>query len=85
MARAMLRGTFSTTSAYIKTQRDLGVAKMAHQLSALAAFAEDLNSIPTTHVVANNCLLLQFQGNLIPFCGLHRHCVQGNKTLIHIK
>lgn len=34
--------------------------EVAPQLRALAAVAEDLGSIPTTHVAVYNCLQLQF-------------------------
>ena len=32
----------------------LGTGEMAQQLRALSALAEDLGSIPSTHMVANN-------------------------------
>lgn len=34
---------------------------MALQLTALTALAEDPGSVPSTHMVAHNCLYLQFQ------------------------
>lgn len=42
---------------------------------ALAALPEDLSSIPSTRMVAYNCLLFQFQVNLTPSCCLRGHCI----------
>jgi hypothetical protein len=39
-----------------------GAGEMAQRLKALAALPEDPGSIPSTHMVAHNCLQLQFQG-----------------------
>jgi hypothetical protein len=36
--------------------------EMAQQLSALSALPKDVCSIPSTYVVAHDCLQLQFQG-----------------------
>ena len=44
---------------------------MAQQLKALAALAEDPGLVPSTHIVANNHLQLQFQD----ISGLCRHLV----------
>jgi hypothetical protein len=37
-------------------EKILGAEEMAQQLRALAALPEDLGSIPSTHMVAHNCL-----------------------------
>ena len=39
-----------------RIHRELGVREMAQWLRALAALTEDLGSIPTNHMVANNDL-----------------------------
>lgn len=38
----------------------MGTREIAWQLGALAAPAEDLGSVPSTHVLAQYCLQLQF-------------------------
>jgi hypothetical protein len=37
------------------------VGEVAQQLRALAVLVEDMHSIPSTHMTADNCLWLQFQ------------------------
>lgn len=38
-----------------------GTEEIAHQLRTLADLAMDLGSVPSAHMAAHNCLLLQFQ------------------------
>lgn len=59
---------------------------MVQWLRALAAFAEDLSSILSTHMVAHNICNSQFQEDLIPLSGFHKHwCtdIHAGKTTIH--
>lgn len=46
---------------------------MALRLRALVALAEDLASVPSTHVAAHNALKLEFFGKFTPSLGLCRH------------
>ena len=39
---------------------------MTQQFRALAVLREDLDLIPSTHMVAHNCLYFQFQGIQLP-------------------
>lgn len=39
---------------------------MAQQLKTLADLAKDPDLVPSTHMVYNNCLQLQFQGESQP-------------------
>ena len=49
--------------------------EMVQELRALAVLEEDLCSVPSTHKVAHNHLLQQFQGNLTPSSGFYLHCM----------
>jgi hypothetical protein len=59
---------------------------MAHPLKALAAPLEDPGSIPSTHMIAHNCLQPQFRG-IHPTPGMHvvRISENASKIPIHIK
>ena len=67
------------------------VREMAQQLRALAALAEDLGSVPSTHTVVHNHLKLHFWGNMVScsdFCEHQTHVwstyADAGKTVIHI-
>lgn len=55
---------------FVEEGRD-GAGEMARKLRAPAAHTEDLNSVPSTHVVAQNYQLLQLWGTSSDLCG---HC-----------
>lgn len=44
------------------SKRENGVRKMARKLRALDAFVEDLDLIPSTHMIGSNSLQFQFEG-----------------------
>lgn len=49
-------------------------------------FPENPGSIPSTHMVANNCLVMLFPGDLMTFCELCRHQhAHGTQTYVHAK
>lgn len=71
-------------------KQPFGAGAMAHQLRALPAPAGDLSLDPNTHMRANNCLKLQFQGIQSPPLASvgtgHAHIdryIDAGKSLIH--
>lgn len=66
----------------IKTKQKvvIGTREIAQRLRELAALPKDSGSIPSTHVVAHNCLHLKFQEIQYPLTDKH-----SDKTPMHTK
>jgi hypothetical protein len=54
--------TFLLYPALKKKTIKQGAGEMSQWLRVLAALPEDPGSIPSTHMIAHNCVYLQFQG-----------------------
>jgi hypothetical protein len=69
-----------------------GVGEVALKLRALAALAEGLGLVLSTHMVAHNCLLMLASGGtkspLLSYAGYQAHMwykdIYAGKTFIHI-
>jgi hypothetical protein len=70
------------------TQRNSVSNKQTNKQTALVVLSEDLGLVQSTHMVAHNCMFLQFQkihSTLLMFPDLNIHIFTCKHSQVHVK